>query len=110
MEEAVKLTVRLPQPLHERVSQRARQTRRSLNQLIVDAVRREVEEPQPEPQSERERILAVLREAGMLAPPLGPAWDEYIQATPDVTIEEVRELWADQPPLSEDIIAMRGEL
>lgn len=106
----IKLTVRLPQSLQERARQRAQQTRRSLNRLIVDAVRREVEEPRPEPQSERERVQAVLREAGVLAPPLGPAWDEYIQAASDATIEEVRELWVDQPPLSEDIIAMRGEL
>jgi len=108
--ELVKLTVRIPRPLHKRVSQRARQTQRSLNQLIVDAVRREIESSPPKVQSERERVRAVLQEAGMLAPPLGPAWDEYIRAAPEVTIEEVRELWAGQPSLSEDIIAMRGEL
>jgi hypothetical protein len=40
---------------------------------------------------------------------LGPWVDKYIEAASDVTIEEVREMWKGQRPLSEDIIADRGE-
>ncbi len=105
-----KLTVRLPLSLQDQARERARATQRSLNQLIVDAVRREVEEPPPEPQSERERVRAVLKAAGMLAPPLGPEWDRYTNGVPLMTHEELREMLKGQPSLSEDIIAMRGEL
>ncbi|MDY7079652.1 MAG: hypothetical protein SXV54_22430 [Chloroflexota bacterium] len=35
--------------------------------------------------------------------------DKYIEAAPDVTVEKIRELWEGRRPLSEDIVADRGE-
>ena len=106
----VKLTVRLPAGIHRRLKHRAQEENRSLNEVVVDAVDMLLQRKEPQyPQlSERERITQVLRENGMLAE-LGPEWDKYIEAAPDVTVEEIREMWKGQPPLSDDIIADRGE-
>jgi hypothetical protein len=72
--------------------------------------KRKAEQPEPEPAypSDHERVKAVLKESGMLME-LGPEWDKYVQE-PVPTLEEVRKMLADQPPISEDIIEMRGEL
>ena len=59
-------------------------------------------------ETEREHTRRVLRENSMLVEP-GAEWDRYIEDAPDVTVEEIRELWKGQRPLSEDIIADRGE-
>ncbi len=106
----VKLTVRLPAGIHRRLRHRAQEENRSLNQVIVDAVDMLLQRKEPQyPQlSEYERTIQVLRENDMLAEP-GPEWDKYIEAAPDATVEEIRVLWEGQPPLSEDIIADRGE-
>jgi hypothetical protein len=40
---------------------------------------------------------------------LGPEWDKYIDGAPDITVEEIREALRGMPPISEDIIADRGE-
>jgi len=103
-----KITVRLPGTLREPAREKARRTRRSLNRLIADAVQREVEQPEVIYETDHERVTAVLKEAGMWAP-LGPEWDKYIQE-PVPTLEEVRKMLEGQPPISEDIIEMRGEL
>jgi len=58
--------------------------------------------------TERERTQRVLYESGMAVKP-GDWVDGHIEAAPDVTVEEIRELWEGQRPLSEDIIADRGE-
>lgn len=106
----VKLTVRLPAGIHRRLRHRAQEENRSLNQVVVDAVDMLLQKKEPEyPQlSEYERTMQVLRDNDMLAE-LGPEWDKYIEAAPDVTVEEIREMWEGQAPLSEDIIADRGE-
>ncbi len=103
-----KITVRLPGTLREAAREKARRTRRSLNRLIADAVQREIEKPEVAYETDHERVTAVLKEAGMWAP-LGPEWDKYIQE-PVPTLEEVRKMLEGQPPISEDIIEMRGEL
>ena len=109
METTVKLTVRLPAALHTRLRRRARENDLSLNRIIIEAVQRGLEsEPPQEMLSEREQILKVLKESG-LYDPLGPGWEEYTRNASDISIDE---LWAEtkgMPPLSEDIIADRGE-
>lgn len=105
----VKLTVRLPEALHRVLRQEARDRDRSLNATLVDLLwqgldsKRANDEP-----SERARVERILRESGLLAE-WGPYWDKYIEAAKDVTIEEIREMWRGKRPLSEDIIAGRGE-
>jgi hypothetical protein len=103
-----KITVRLPGTLREPAREKARRTKRSLNRLIADAVQREVAQPEVAYETERERVVAVLKESGLWAP-LGPEWDKYVQGSVP-TLEEVRKMLEGQPPLSEDIIEMRGEL
>jgi hypothetical protein len=60
-------------------------------------------------ETDHERVLAVLKESGLLAP-LGPEWDQMLSGKPILSHEELREMLKGQPPLSEDIIEMRGEL
>ncbi len=76
--------------------------------LSADAMQREVEQPDVTYETDHERVTAVLKEAGMWVP-LGPEWDKYIQE-PVPTLEEVRKMLEGQPPISDDIIEMRGEL
>ncbi len=103
----VKLTVRLPESLHKALERKARSEKRSLNQTIVENLWRSLE-TKATYRTERERIRRVLSESGLLVE-LGPEWDKYIEQAPDVTAKEIRALWSDQRPLSEDIIADRGE-
>jgi len=105
-----KLTIRLPESLHQAVKEEAIHRKQSLNSTVIDllwqglARRREKAVP-----SEHERFLAAIRKAGLGPVELGPWVDKHIEAASDVTIEEVREMWKGQRPLSEDIIADRGE-
>ena len=103
-----KITVRLPRALQHPAQEKARRTKRSLNRLIADAVQREVERPEPAYANEHERVLLVLKESGLLNEPWGAELDSQIQG-PTPTLEEVRQMLQGQPPLSEDILEMRGE-
>jgi hypothetical protein len=103
----VKLTVRLPESLHKALKRKAQSENRSLNQTIVEELWQSLE-AKATYETERERTRRVLRESGMLVE-LGDWVDKYIEAAPDVTVEEIRELWRGQRPLSEDIITDRGE-
>lgn len=109
MESNVKLTVRLPVALHQRLRRRAREDNLSLNQTIIQVVQQGLDSNSSnEPLSEHERVLRVLKESGLYEP-LGPEWNKYIENASEISIDE---LWAEtegMPPLSEDIIADRGE-
>ncbi len=100
----VKLTIRLPVTLHQALRRRAQSEKRSLNQTIVENLWRALDTGLYE--TERERVRYVLHESGMLVEP-GDWVNRYIEAAPDVTVEEVRELWKGQRPLSEEIISNR---
>lgn len=100
-----KTTVRLPHKLLDAARRRAQVTRRSLNQLYVDAVQREVSQPEVTYETERDRVTAVLREGGMLME-LGSEWDKHMQG-PIPTLAQVRKMLEGQPPISQDIIEMR---
>jgi hypothetical protein len=109
MESNVKLTVRLPAALHQRLRYRAREDNLSLNQAIVQAVKRGLDsEPPDEALSERERVLRVLKESGLYEP-LGPGWRKFMESASEIPIDELWEETSGMPPLSEDIIADRGE-
>jgi hypothetical protein len=106
----VKLTVRLPAGMHRRLKHRAQEENRSLNQVVLDAVDMLLQKKEPEyPQlSEYERTMQVLRENDMLEP-MGPEWDKYLSGNPVMTADEIREALRGIPPLSDEIIAERGE-
>ncbi len=103
----VKLTVRLPETLHQTLKRKARSESRSLNQTIIEELWRALAS-EATYESDREHTRRVLRESGLLVD--RERWvEKYVEAAPDVTIEEVRTSWEGQAPLSEDIIADRGE-
>ena len=106
MQQTAKIAVRLPVPLHRRLKARAQTTKRSLNKIIVEALRRDLEEEYTRPLSEYERTMQVIRESGLLVT-LGPEWDKYIEDAPDMTHDEIREALRGLSPLSKDIIADR---
>jgi hypothetical protein len=106
--ETAKLTVRLPKQLHQTLRERAVRSAQSLNKVIVSTLWRGLEREEAEPLSEYERTMAAIRKTGMVTT-LGPEWDKYIEAAEDISVEEVRQMWEGLPPLSEDIIADRGE-
>ena len=106
--ETAKLTVRLPKQLHQILRERAVRSAQSLNRVIVDTLWRGLEREEAEPRSEYEHTMAAVRKTGLLMT-LGPEWDKYIEDAPDMTVEELREALRGISPLSEDIIADRGE-
>jgi hypothetical protein len=77
-----KITVRLPRALRQPAQEKARRTKRSLNRLIADAVQREVERPEPAYANERERVLVVLKESGLLDEPWGADWYSPVGSSP----------------------------
>lgn len=105
---AVKLTVRLPEEVHQELQRRAQEHHRSLNYTLVEALRRQLRLLRRETPSEYERVMAVVHETGLVTT-LGPQWDKYLEGVPIVTHEELWNMTAGLSPLSEDIIADRGE-
>jgi len=106
----VKLTMRVPEALHQAVRDEAIREEQSLNRTLIDLLWQGLTlKREKATLSEHERFLAAVRKAGLGPAEPGPWVDRYIEAAPDVTIEEIREMWKGQRPLSEDIIADRGE-
>jgi len=107
MAEMVKLTLRLPVGLHQQLKNRARTVNDSLNQTIVETLRRGISEDVDYKETESEKVRRVIRESGMLEP-LGPQWFDGLEAVPELTHEELWELTRGIAPLSETIIEERG--
>ncbi|MBC7226675.1 MAG: toxin-antitoxin system HicB family antitoxin [Thermoflexales bacterium] len=103
--ETVKLTVRLPLSLHRALQAQARRRRQSLNQTLVEELARAIGMA---PESDAAFIDRVLREQGLRAE-AGPV-ETYLRDAPALTAAEVRRLLNGVPPLSEVVIAERGEL
>ncbi len=104
----VKLTVRLPKLLHETLHRQAQQRNCSLNKIIVEMLWRGMDSQKEAGLSQHEQLLAAIREAGLRTAELN--WvNKYVKTAPDVTVEEIRELWKGKRPLSEEIITDRGE-
>ena len=101
MESTIKLTVRLPAALHQRLRRRARENNLSLNQTIIQAVQQGLDSESPdETLSERERVLRVLKESG-LYDPLGPEWRRFIGDESVLSHEGLRQQIGElSPPLS----------
>ncbi len=106
--ETAKLTVRLPKQLHQTLRERAVRSAQSLNKVIVSTLWRGLERKETTPPSEYERTMAAIRKSGLWEP-MGPGWNKYIEGAPDMTAKELRESLRGIAPLSEDIIADRGE-
>ncbi|MEA3339541.1 MAG: toxin-antitoxin system HicB family antitoxin [Chloroflexota bacterium] len=105
----VELTIRLPGGVHRRLRRQAQEEKRSLNRIIVQAVEMLLQKDEVDYQlSEYDRTMLVLRESGMLEP-MGTEWDKYISGEPLMTAGEIRAALRGIPPLSEDVIADRGE-
>lgn len=110
-EDTVKLTVRLPAPLHRALKERAVEYHISLNQAVVDTLTAELAVAPPGEETERQKVQRVMREAGMLA---DTSWmsdlaKELLNGEEPPSLEEVHE-WLRGVPLSDWIIEDRGPL
>ncbi len=106
---SVKLTIRIPDGLHKLLQKRARERKRSLNTEVVESLRQNLaSEVRYPPESERERVVQMLRENGMISD-VGDYVDGLIGDTPVLSHAELRELLKGAPPLSEVIIQERDE-
>lgn len=103
--ETVKLTVRLPISLHRALQAQARRRRQSLNQTLVEELERAMGTA---PEGDTAFLERVLREQGLLAE-TGPVLETYLRDAPVLPAAEVRRLLVGAPPLSEIVIAERGE-
>lgn len=105
----IELEIKLPLDIHRRLKRRAEGEGRSLDQVIVAAVERWLtEDKKAKPVAEYEKTLQVIRDSGLWEP-TGSDWNNYIDGVPDMTAEEIREALRGIPPVSEVIIAERGE-
>ena len=106
MTETVKLTLRLPKGLHRQIKERAAAQNYSLNAMLVETIRRGMDEQPPREETEREKYERVLREAGLLTT-LSPKWYRGLKNAPEIPHEELWEMLDGTPPLSEIIIEER---
>ncbi|MDI6768142.1 MAG: Arc family DNA-binding protein [Anaerolineales bacterium] len=106
MQATVKLTLRIPAGLHEKLWQRARTTERSLNTVLVETIQHGLSEETTYPETERERVIRVLRDSGLWEPQ-GTEWKKYSESAPKLSYREWREKLSGVPPLSEAIIEER---
>ncbi|PKO20777.1 MAG: hypothetical protein CVU38_18280 [Chloroflexi bacterium HGW-Chloroflexi-1] len=103
-EETVKLTVRLPAPLHRVLKERAAEYNVSLNQAVVDTLTAELA-PVPRAETEKEKMRRMLKARGKLA---DTNWmSRVLPGVEPATLEEARE-WLRGVPLSDWIIEDRG--
>jgi hypothetical protein len=103
----VKLTLRLPAALHEKLRQRAQANSQSLNLTALEAMREGLSQSTISYANDEERVWRALRESGLWEP-LGPEWLEGMEDVPVLTHEEIRELMKGVAPLSDIIIEDRG--
>jgi predicted transcriptional regulator len=106
-EQNVRITLRLPSGLHNRLKRRVTRSQRSMNSIIVDAIREGLDRSEYEPETSEDRAWKALRESGLWEP-LGKEWLEGIDLENLPTHEELREMLKGVPPLSEIIIQERG--
>jgi plasmid stability protein len=107
------LTIDLPADVYERLravaSQQGKQVEEIAQKWLVEhSIHAHMDLPPPAPPGERERAIAVLRDAGLLAES-GPELKARA-ARSTLTMEEARAILdrAGDKPLSEIIIEMRG--
>jgi hypothetical protein len=100
----IKLTLRLPIGLHKQLKARAQTEKDSLNQTIIETLRKGIAQETSYQETEREKVQRVIREAGLWEPP-GPEWPD-VEDT-GLTHEEIRKMMKGVPPLSEIIIEER---
>jgi hypothetical protein len=107
MKSAVKITLRLPSGLHERLKKRARSSNQSLNTIILEAIEDGISQEGMNYESREDKFWRRMREIGLWEP-LGREWEEYMKDAPKLTHAELREKLKGVPPLSEIIIEDRG--
>ncbi|MBN2551093.1 MAG: toxin-antitoxin system HicB family antitoxin [Anaerolineales bacterium] len=107
MQEMVKLTVRIPAQLHQKLKQRAQASDASLNATLVETLQRGLAETVYPEESREARFWRSMREKGLWAP-LSPKWMEEYADVPILSHAELRELLKGVPPLSDIIIEERG--
>ena len=103
----IKLTLRLPAALHEKLHQRARATDRSLNTAAIEAIQNGLEKEIIYPESDREKVQRMLRESGLWQPSSSD-WHKSIgDDIPLLSHKELREKLKGVPPLSDIILEDR---
>ena len=107
MEEAVKLTIRIPYRLHEQIKHRAQEADRSLNSMIIETLNNGLAKSSIYDETQDERAWRAVRESGLFEP-LSPIWSEGLEDTPEVSHEELQKMLKGIPPLSKIIIEDRG--
>ena len=100
---AIKLPERLTKQLRqELVSDEA------VSEAVAEAIKEWLESRRQKARSERERIREALRSTGLLSK-MGEEWNDLIGQAPRMTHDEIQQMMAGVPPLSELIIAEREE-
>jgi len=109
MQPTVKMTIRIPNGWHKLLQQRARQRKHSLNSEVIESLRENLAVSVTYPSaSERERVVQVLRENGMLSE-IGGYVDKMIPDAPVFSHQELREMLRGVAPRSDVVVQERNE-
>lgn len=106
----IKLTVRLPEPLHAALRIRAGRRNQSVNREIVDTLSLGLTAGEREPDHERDAVAGMLVTMGLWEP--GLSWQEgsRVASEPSASHAALRQSIGAIPPLSDAIIADRGPI
>ncbi|MFQ5812782.1 MAG: hypothetical protein ACE5I2_06285 [Anaerolineae bacterium] len=80
----------------------------AVSKAVAEAVEEWLESRRQEARPERERAIEVLRSTGLLSE-MGEEWNDLIAQAPRMTYDEIQQMMAGTPPLSDLIIAEREE-
>ncbi len=106
------LNVRIPDALRRQIEQRASAEGKQPETWVIEAVEKQLDEiSAPTSDTHRERVRAVLKEAGLLSEVSSELLERFVKPQTREEVELLREQIqriSITPPLSETIIADRG--
>ena len=98
--------------LPERLTKQLRQelvSDEAVSEAVAEAIEEWLERHQQKAKSERERVMEAIEKAGLHLKTSWEEWDDLIAQAPHMTHDEIQQMMAGTPPLSELIIAEREE-
>jgi hypothetical protein len=101
---AIELSERLAKQLRQELA-----SNEAMSDAVAEAIEEWLERRRQKAKSERERIREAMEKAGLHLKTSWEEWDDLIAQAPRMTHDEIQQMMAGVPPLSELIIAEREE-
>jgi Arc/MetJ-type ribon-helix-helix transcriptional regulator len=101
------IAIELPEHLTKQLRQEL-VSDEEVSEAVTEAIEEWLENRRQKAKSEQERIREALRSTGLLSE-MGEEWNDLIAQAPRMTHDEIQQMMAGTPPLSDLIIAEREE-